>query len=103
MRTALIADQKRVTRREVARILRLAVRRDEAAIGVLRFARGNTLGDDPARGVRAEMDHLGAGIDLLVTVRNRDRIELATRMIAAQDAARIFPGNRRTGLDLCPR
>src|ERR1700712_4150902 len=48
------------------------------------------------------MDHLGAGVDLLVTVRNRDRIELAARIVTAQDAARIFPGDRRPGLDLGP-
>src|ERR1700712_486371 len=75
---------------------------DEAAIGVLRDAGGDALGDDPARGVLAEMNHLGAGIDLLVTVRNRDRVKLAARIVAAQDATRIFPGDRRAGLDLGP-
>ncbi len=78
------------------------MRGDEAAIGVLRLARRDALGDDPARRVLAEMNHLGAGIDLLVAVRNRDRIELAARIVAAQDAARIFPGDRRAGLDLGP-
>src|SRR6202011_919361 len=78
------------------------MRGHEPAIGVLRHAGGDALGDDPAGGVLAEMDHLGAGIDLLVAVRNRDRIELATRIVAAQDAARIFPGDGRAGLDLGP-
>src|SRR5207302_5210764 len=41
-------------------------------------------------------------IDLLAAVGDRDRVELAARMIAAQDAARIFPGDRRAGLDLGP-
>src|ERR1700730_7634429 len=62
----------------------------------------DALGDDPARRVLAEMDHLGAGIDLLVAVRDRDRIELAAGIVAAQDAARIFPGDRRAGLELRP-
>src|SRR5439155_19568648 len=57
---------------------------------------------DAARRVLAEMDHLGAAIDLLITVRDRDRIEFTTRIVAAQDAARILPGDRRTGLDLGP-
>src|SRR6266403_4349378 len=48
------------------------------------------------------MNHLGAGIDLLVAVRDRDRIEFAARIVAAQDAARILPGDRRTGFDLGP-
>ena len=78
------------------------MRRDEPAIGVVRVARRDALGDDPARRVLAEMDHLGAAVDLLLSVRNRDRVELAARIIAAQDAARIFPGDRRAGLDLRP-
>src|SRR5690606_5128180 len=42
------------------------------------------------------------GIDLLLAVGNGDRIELAARAVATQDAARIFPGDRRAGLDLGP-
>src|SRR3954447_10069287 len=78
------------------------MRRDETAIGVLRLAGGDALGDDAARRVLAEMDHLGAAIDLLIAVRDRDRIEFTTRIVAAENAARILPGDRRTGLDLGP-
>src|ERR1700676_4530002 len=74
----------------------------EAAIGVLRDAGRDTLGDDAAGGVLAQMNHLGAGIDLLVTVRNRDRIELTARIVAAKDVVRIFPGDRRAVLTLGP-
>ncbi len=49
------------------------------------------------------MDHLGAAVDLLVAVRHRDRVELAARAVAAQDAGRVLPGDRRAGLDLRPR
>src|SRR4051812_18786899 len=102
MRAALVADQQRIAGGEIARAGGLAMGGDEAAIGVLRDTGRDTLGNDPRRGVLAEMDHLGAGIDLLVTVRDRDRIELAARIVAAQDAARIFPGDRRAGFDLGP-
>src|SRR3954451_23137779 len=78
------------------------MRRDEPAIGVLRLAGGDALGDDAARRVLAEMDHLGARVDLLIAVRDRDRVEFTTRIVAAQDAAWILPGDRRTGLDLGP-
>src|SRR6185437_563750 len=40
--------------------------------------------------------------DLLVTVRDRDGIEFAARIVAAQNATRVFPGDGRTGLDLRP-
>ncbi len=59
--------------------------------------------DDRAARVAADMDHLRAGVGLLVVVRDRDRVELADRVVAAQDAARIFPGDRGAGLDLRPR
>src|SRR5262249_38479354 len=62
----------------------------------------DALRDDPARRVLAEVDHLGAGVDLLVAVRNRDRVELAAGVLAAQDAARILPGDGRAGFDLRP-
>src|SRR5579863_8104389 len=102
MRAALVADQQRIAIGEVARARRLGVRRHLSAIGVLRSTRRDALGDDAARGVAAEMDHLGAAVDLLETVGDRDRVELAARGLAAQNAARIFPGDRRAGLHLGP-
>ena len=83
---ALVADQQRVAVGVVARAGRLAVAGDEAAIGVVRMAGGDALGDDPALRVLAEVGHLGAAVDLLVAVRHRDRIELADEVVAAQDA-----------------
>src|SRR3984893_18636742 len=103
MRAAFVADQQRVTCREIARAGRLAMRGHKPTIGVLRDAGGDALGDDAAGRVLAKMDHLGPAIDLLVAVRNRNRVELAARIIATQDAARIFPGDRRSRLDLGPR
>jgi len=49
------------------------------------------------------VDHLRAAVDLLIAVGNRDRVELAARVVTAQNAGRILPGDRRTGLDLGPR
>ena len=103
VRAALVADEQRIAVREVARARGLAVRGHQPAVGVLRTPGGNTLRDDPARRVLAEMDHLGAGIDLLHAVRHRDRVELATGIVATQDAGRVLPGDRRAGLDLGPR
>src|SRR5680860_922830 len=48
------------------------------------------------------MDHLGAAIDLLIAVRDGDRVELAACAIAAQDAGRVFPGDGGAGLHLRP-
>jgi hypothetical protein len=48
------------------------------------------------------MDHLGAGVGLLMVVRHRDRMELAARIVAAQHHAGVLPGDGRTGLDLRP-
>src|SRR5437870_6775775 len=102
MGAAFVADQERVAVGEVARAGRAAVRGPLAAIAVVGLAGRDALGADPGRGVLAEMQHLRAGIDLLVPVRDGDGIELAARIVAAQDAARILPGDGRAGLELGP-
>src|SRR5262249_55782208 len=66
------------------------------------MARGDALGDDPARRVLAEVDHLGAAVDLLVPVGDGNGIELAARIVAAQDAAWILPSDGGAGLHLRP-
>ena len=59
---ALVPNEQRVAVGEVARVRGAAMRRDQAAIGVLRLAGRDALGDDPAGGVLSEMDHLGARV-----------------------------------------
>src|SRR4029077_7166626 len=86
----------------VARALGVAVGHDQPAIGVVGLTRRDALGDDAAPRGLAAMQHLGPGIDLLVAVGNSYRVELAARIVAAQNAARIFPGDRRAGLELGP-
>src|SRR5208337_4033656 len=102
MGTAGIADEQRIAICEIARARGLPMRRNLTAIGVLRSARRDSLRYHPARCVLAEMDHLGPRIDLLAAIGNRDRVELAARIVTAQDTGRIFPGDRGSGLDLSP-
>ena len=97
-----IANQQTIAVGKVARAGRLLMRRDEPAVGVLRVTGGDTFRDDPARGVLTEMDHLCAAVDLLAAIGNRDRVELAARVVAAQDATWILPSDRRTGFNLRP-
>src|SRR5258708_18426947 len=78
------------------------MRRTLAEIGVVRSAGGDALRDDAARGVLAEMDHLGAAVDLLMAVGHGDRVEFAAAVVAAQDAGRVLPGDLRAGFDLRP-
>src|SRR5262245_30519378 len=100
MGTAAIADQQRVANGEIARAFGTLMRHDLTAISIVGLAGGDAFGDDAARRVAADVQHLGAAIDLLMSVRYGDRIKLAARVVAAQDAARIFPGDRRTGFNL---
>src|SRR6185295_3116664 len=95
-------DQQRVALGIVARVLGLAIDADQTAIGVLRLARRDALGNDPRTRVGAQMDHLGAGIGLLIVVGDGDGIKFAYRVVTAQDAGWIFPGDGRTGLHLGP-
>ena len=64
-----------------------------AAVGVAGVVRADTLADDGALGVLANVDHLGAGICLHVPVGEGHAVEFA---------ARILPCDGRTRFDLRP-
>src|SRR5260370_139547 len=102
MRAGLIADQERITLRVGASAGRAFQDLAAAAVGILGVAGGDALGHHGALGGLADMDHLGPGIGLLIVVGQRNGVELAYRVIALQDAARILPGNGRAGLHLRP-
>src|SRR5690606_9405052 len=73
-----------------------------AAIGLLTAPGADALRHDGRARALAEVDHLCARIGLLAVVGERDRVELTDRIVALQDAARIFPRDRRSRLHLGP-
>ena len=99
---ALVAQQQRVALRVVPGPGRPLEDLHQPAIGVLAVAGGDALRDDGAPGVLPDVDHLGAGVGLLIVVRQRHRVELADRVVALEDAARVLPGDRRARLHLRP-
>src|SRR4029453_8523004 len=103
MRAAALADQQRVALGVVTRALGAAFDLDQPAVRVLTAPGADALADDLRLRALADMDHLRAGIGLLAMVGERHRMELAHRVAAEQDAARVLPGDRRAGLDLRPR
>src|SRR3546814_17748740 len=94
---ALVADQQRVALGEVARALRLGADAHEATVGRVGPAGGDALGDDARARVLAEVDHLGAGVGLLIVVGAGDGVELANRVVALPAAARALPGAPPSG------
>ena len=48
------------------------------------------------------MDHLGAGVGLLIIVGDGNRVKLSNAVFAVEDAARIFPCHRASGFHLSP-
>src|SRR5262249_24398568 len=99
---ALIAQQQRIALRVVARSLGGLQDLDAAAIGVLPVAGRDALADDRGSGVLPDVYHLGAGVGLLPIIGQSDGVELADRVVADQQAARVLPGDRAAGLDLRP-
>ena len=71
VRAALVAQQQRVALRIVAGVLRGLHDLHHAAVRVLSVAGGDALGDDRRSGVLADVDHLRAGVGLLVIRRHR--------------------------------
>ncbi len=103
MGAAAVADEQRIALRVVAGVLGPLADAHQPAVGVLAAPRRNTLRDDAAAGVAADVDHLRARVGLLEMVGHRHRVELARRVVAQQHAARVFPGDGRARLDLRPR
>ena len=102
MRAALLADQQGIALRVVAGAGGALLDLDQAAIAVLSAAGADALGDDFRLRVAADMDHLGAGVRLLAVMGQRHRVEFPNRIVTAQDAAGILPGDRRTSFNLGP-
>src|SRR6185369_14251136 len=102
VRFALAADQQRVALRVVAGALRGLRGLHPPAISTAAMPGGDALGDDRAARVAADVDHLAAGVGLLMMVGYSHRIELADRPFADQPAARVLPGDCGAGLDLGP-
>ena len=102
MRAALISDEQGVTLREIARAVGTTQNAYQTAIRRIRFTRRDCFGDDTRFCVLTHMDHLRAGIGLLIAIGDGDGIKLTLAVIAFQDAAWIFPGNGGAGFNLRP-
>jgi hypothetical protein len=102
VRAALVAQQQRIALRVVARVRRRPSGSSPGRDRCSARARPRCPWTRSCCGVLADVDHLGAGVGLLVIVGQRHRVELAHRVVAQQDAARVFPGDRRAGLHLRP-
>ena len=93
MRSTLVTDQQAVTLGKVSRMRGFLVGGDKTAIGIVGTPGRDALGDNPRGGILAQMNHLGAAIDLLATIGNGNRVEFANRIVPTQNAAWIFPGD----------
>src|SRR5262249_49933807 len=60
-------------------------------------------GDYGAPGLLGDGEHLRPGVGLLMVSRQRDRVELAHRLVPLQDDARVLPRDGRARLHLGPR
>ena len=77
VRAALVADQHRVALGVVTRTFRFRKHAHQAAVAVVALAGGNALRHDRRLRVLADVDHLGAGVGLLLSIHYCDRVELA--------------------------
>ena len=72
MRAARIANEERVALCEVSRIICISMNTDKPTISGIRLARRYPFGDHPRFCVLTQMDHLGAGISLLMIIGDGD-------------------------------
>ncbi len=73
-----------------------------ATVGVAGVVRADTLRNDRALGVLADVDHLRAGVSLHVAVREGHAVEFTDGIVALQDAARVLPRDGGPRFDLRP-
>src|SRR6185503_9077394 len=93
MRAALVAQQQRVALSVIPAIRRTLEDLDQPAISVLPEPGADAFGHDRRSRVLPNVNHLRAGIRLLVMVRERDRIKLPNAVVTLKDAGRILPGD----------
>src|ERR1700730_2971013 len=93
MGAALITDEKRVALGVVACSPGVLQYLHLPSVGVLPVACRDTLRDDRAARVVPDVNHLGAGVGLLIIVCKGYQIELAHRILTLQNAAWILPGD----------
>jgi hypothetical protein len=98
----IVADQHRVALRVVAGIRGGFQDLHKTAITCSAAAGADAFADDVLRVIAADVDHLRAGVGLLAAVGQRDGVELADAVVALQDAAGVFPGDRTAGFHLRP-
>ena len=103
MRATSRTEQQAVALAVVARALGPGRNLHQTPVAVLTVPGGDTLRYDGTAGVAAEVNHLRAGVRLLVIVRNRHGVEFPDGIVAGEDTAGIFPGDGRAGFDLRPR
>jgi len=102
MGAALITDEQRVALGVVAGACRARHYPHQTPVGVLPMTGGDALGYDSAAGVLPQVDHLGAGVGLLVIIGQGHRIELAHGVVPLENTAGVLPGDGGAGLNLGP-
>src|SRR6185437_9938111 len=103
VRAAAVADEHRVALGVVAGALGPRQHLYASAIRVVALAGRNALGDDRRPRIPADVNHLRARVGLLLVVDDRHAVELADRVVALENHARILPRDRRSRFDLRPR
>ena len=102
MCAALVADEHGIALGKVSGVVRAFEHLHGTAIGVLSEQGGYAFGDDGTAGVFPNVDHFCAGVCLLLEGGDGDRVKFAHRVVTLQNATGIFPGDGRSGFDLCP-
>ena len=100
---AFVPYEHRVALGEVPRICCTLEDLDLTSIRVLSLLGRDALGDNGASRVLADVDHLRSRIGLLHSAGDSHGIKFAHGVVPLQDAAWVFPGDGRSGFNLCPR
>ena len=102
VRARLVVQDQRVTADRRLRLGATGVDLDQAAIAGASGALRDGLGGDQAGGVRRGVDHLAAGVLVLIVAREGDREHLAVGALAQQVDGRVLHGQVRAKVAVHP-
>ncbi len=98
----LVANQHTVALGVVAGARGTLLNADFTAVGVAAAVGADTFRNNGALGILADVDHLGAGVGLHVSVGQCYAVEFTDGIVAHQNAAGVLPSDGGTGFYLGP-
>src|SRR5690606_21903586 len=97
-----LSNQHTLALGKITGMIGLGTHSYQTSVAVLTVPGRDTLRDNPAAGISAQVNHFSAGIGNLFAFSHSYAVKFPIAVITLKDYTRIFPGNSRSGFHLSP-